>query len=101
MIDKNNMQLSFGGLDKVEIERLCDAGLRVYRLMSDGKWRTLREISEATQMSEAGASARLRDFRKPAFGSHTVEKRKRYENTYEYRLITATPFVQYKLGVIK
>lgn len=97
----NAKQLSFGQIEKIEIQRLCDAGNRVYTLMKDGKWRTLREIADATQTSEAGASARLRDFRKPAFGGHTVEKRKRYENTYEYRLIPATLFIQYKLGVIK
>jgi len=44
--------------------------------MRDGEWRTLGEISEATGHPEASVSARLRDFRKPRFGGHTVNRRR-------------------------
>lgn len=44
--------------------RLSTALGRVYDLMKDGKWRTLRDIAEHCKTSEAGASARLRDLRK-------------------------------------
>ena len=37
--------------------------------MSDGQWHTLAEISAATGAPEFSVSARLRDLRKPRFGS--------------------------------
>ncbi|HEX8838228.1 MAG TPA: DNA polymerase [Candidatus Acidoferrum sp.] len=46
---------------------------RVYKLMSDGKWRTLEQISQATGDPEASISARLRDFRKEKFGGYDVK----------------------------
>ncbi len=57
----------FGGKTydpELDGDRLSTALGKVYRLMSDGRWRTLREISAAVGCSEAGASARLRDLRK-------------------------------------
>lgn len=58
--------------------RLGKQALAVMELMRDGKWRTLREITEEIGGgSEAGVSARLRDFRKSAFGGHTVNRRRR------------------------
>ena len=50
-------------------ERLAGQLSRVYRLMRDGKWRTLREIADVVGGSEAGVSARLRDLRKDEFKS--------------------------------
>ena len=63
---------------------------RVRSLMRDGAWRTLAEIVAVVGGSEAGVSARLRDFRKRQFGSHEVERRRRgdaADGLYEYRLI--------------
>ena len=48
-------------------ERLSSALALVYQLMQDGRWRTLKEISEAVGCTEAGASARIRDLRKEKF----------------------------------
>lgn len=48
-------------------ERLTSAMARVYAFLSDGLWHTLREIAEAGKCSEAAASARIRDLRKPKF----------------------------------
>lgn len=45
-------------------ERVGGALERVYALMRDGRKRTLPEIAEGAGCSEAGASARFRDFRK-------------------------------------
>lgn len=62
---------------------------RVFALMSDGKWRTLEEISEAVGDPEASVSARLRDFRKEKWGGYTVQRRLRFalrRGLYEYRL---------------
>lgn len=72
--------------------RLSGQMRRVYTLMSDGRWRTLREISGATSCLETAASARLRDFRKPRFGSHSVERRRvaGHPGLYEYRLIVGS-----------
>jgi hypothetical protein len=63
----------------------------VKSVMADGRWRTLSEIHEALNFvfSETGISARLRDLRKPAFGSYDVPKRRRTgaSNTWEYRFL--------------
>ena len=56
-------------LDKV---RLTGQLGKVFRLMEDGKYRTLREIADSIGGSEAGVSARLRDLRKDKFGAHTI-----------------------------
>ena len=45
--------------------RLKTALERVAMLMRDGQPRTLREIADGANTSESGASARLRDLRKP------------------------------------
>lgn len=63
---------------------------RVFKLMSDGQWRTLAQIAEG-KFSEAGASARLRDLRKARYGSHTIRRRRVLEDgrkggLWEYRL---------------
>lgn len=63
---------------------------RVFGLMWDGEWRTLEQIAQATGGSEAGVSARLRDFRKPKFGGHTVNARRVGEpksGLFEYQVI--------------
>jgi hypothetical protein len=59
---------------------------RVYALMRDGRWRTLAEIAEATGDPPASVSAQLRHLRKPRFGGHRVEKRRRVGGLWEYRL---------------
>lgn len=43
--------------------RLTSQLERVKELMNDGEWRTLQQIANAVQGSEAGISARLRDLR--------------------------------------
>ena len=54
-------------------QRLNAQGLRVWKLMSDQGWRTLKEISAATGDPEASVSARLRDFRKSSTSVCTVQ----------------------------
>lgn len=76
-------------LDRI---RLTGQMWRVWTVMADGVWRTLPEIAAATgaQDSEAGISARLRDYRKRRFGDHDVQRRHRGEaerGLYEYRLV--------------
>ncbi len=59
---------------------------RVFRLMTDEKWRTLREIARHVGGSEAAVSARLRDLRKEKYGSLEVERRHLDKGLWEYRL---------------
>tara|TARA_B100001750_G_scaffold122415_1_gene97133 strand:+ start:701 stop:997 length:297 start_codon:yes stop_codon:yes gene_type:complete len=49
---------------------------QVRDVMSDGRWRSLEEISRRVGCQTQSVSARLRDLRKPKFGSYVV-KRKR------------------------
>lgn len=72
--------------------RLGAQYLRVFHLMRDAEWRTLREISALTGDPEASVSARIRDFRRPENGGHTVERRRRgaaARGIFEYRLALA------------
>jgi hypothetical protein len=73
--------------------RLTGQALRVYEAIKDSQWRTLAEIEDLTRDAQASISARLRDFRKRRFGSHTVNRRHRGEaerGLYEYQLIPNT-----------
>lgn len=71
-------------------ERLTGQLGRIVDTMEDQAWRTLEEIREETGDPEASISAQLRHLRKPRFGSHTVNKRRRgdpKQGIYEYQLI--------------
>ncbi len=57
----------------LDYRRLRSQLLRVAGCMSDGEWRSLRQISELTGDPEASVSARLRDLRKDKFGAHDVQ----------------------------
>jgi hypothetical protein len=64
--------------------------LFVFKLMRDGAWRTLREISELSGYDTQSISARLRDLRKEKFGGHAVERQRRgapKDGIFEYRLL--------------
>lgn len=51
------------------------------------RWWTLRELADRTGYPEASVSARLRDLRKPKWGGHLVERRRRGDTRqWEYRL---------------
>ncbi len=70
--------------------RLTGQIKRVYDLMIDGKWRTLREIESITNDPQASISAQLRHLRKKRFNSHIVNKQRRGEKTsglFEYQLL--------------
>ncbi len=70
--------------------RLSTQMERVKLLMSDGGWRTLQEISDAVDGTEASVSARLRDLRKERFGSFVVALRARGDRAnglHEYRVL--------------
>jgi len=58
----------------------------VFRLMQDGEWRMLSEISMATGHPEASVSARLRDFRRAGY---TVERKYLSKGLWAYRVLGA------------
>jgi len=72
--------------DKVRLTKQIG---RVFKLMRDGKWRTVQEIAAITEDPENSVSAQLRNLRKGRFGGHKVERRirgYRAQALYEYRL---------------
>lgn len=90
----NQLDLHFDGSDYVkefDQERLTGQLKRIYALMKDGKYRTLREIEDLTNAPQSSISAQLRHLRKERFGSHTVNKKSRGDRTnglFEYQLET-------------
>lgn len=72
---------------ELDEKRLTKQIYRVWAHMAPGQWDTLRNIAHHTGASEAGVSARLRDFRKERFGSHTVERKRLQCGQWAYRLI--------------
>lgn len=68
--------------------RLSAQHERVLHVVRDGQWRTLADISARTGDPEPSVSARLRDLRKPQFGSLTVERRRvpDGDGLHEYRV---------------
>lgn len=71
--------------------RLAAQRKRVWDYMSNGQWRILASISAATGDPQASVSARLRDFRKPRFGGHRVDRRYVGHGLWQYRLRKETP----------
>ena len=71
--------------DGKRINRLHD---RVFKYMADGQWHLLGDIAIACHGSEAGVSARLRDFRKPPHGGHRVDAEYVEDGLWRYRLVT-------------
>ena len=85
-------QMHFHGpeITKEEKKRMGGNMLKVFRIMKDGKWRTIDEIRHLGVSSPPQSVAiYLRAFREPRYGSHEVPKRKLRINAriFEYRLI--------------
>jgi hypothetical protein len=75
---------------KRDAVRLNAQAQDVWDLMRDGKWRSLAVISRCTHHPQTSVSARLRDFRKPRFGGHTVERHYLSLGLWVYRLVPNT-----------
>lgn len=71
---------------KRDTQRLNRQAQDVFNFMSDGRWHTLADISNKTGHPEASVSARLRDLRKPKFGSFIVERRALSKGLWQYRM---------------
>lgn len=59
---------------------------RVAHLMSDGNWRTVKQIAAATRDPENSVQAQLRHLRKPRFGGYIVSKRTNDGGLWEYNV---------------
>lgn len=68
-------------------QRLKGQLWRVFQLMSDGKYRTLAEIAEDAQGTEASVSARLRDLRKEQYGGREIQRQRVAGGLWEYRML--------------
>lgn len=67
--------------------RLNKQAKDVWLVMIRGGSYTLRQIEVATGHPQASISARLRDFRKPQFGGHTVTRLRGESGRHYYGLI--------------
>jgi hypothetical protein len=87
---------SFGGSTyqpEFDYSRLTGQLLRVYHRMKDGRWYSLADIAEYAGGSEAACSARLRDLRKPKYGSHEIDRRRIGKSgLFQYRCIIWRPY---------
>jgi hypothetical protein len=55
--------------------------------LAGGDWLSLRELAAASGAPQQSVSSRLRDLRKRMFGSHLVERRRRWgRRQWEYRI---------------
>ena len=78
----------------VDHARLTGQILRVWQCMDDKRWRSLSEIARLTRDPESSVSAQLRHLRKPKFGSHQVNRRRRGDRAaglFEYQVIPHQP----------
>lgn len=93
--DARPMKFIGAGYEKKHDQaRLTGQIKRIYDLMQDGAWRTLREISQVTDDPEASISAQLRGLRSERFGGRTVNRQRRgdpKQGLYEYQLIVKKP----------
>lgn len=86
------MSQSFSGATynhERDYKRLSGGLKRVHRFMSDNQWHTLREISDACGVSEATASARIRDLRKSQYGGYEVISEYVKRGHWRYKLEVA------------
>lgn len=72
----------------LDFSRLARQAANVFDFVRDGKWHTLKEISEATSAPEASVSARLRDFRRMGCDVDRRRKGNGFGGLWEYRLVT-------------
>ena len=79
----------FNGADydhERDSERLSNQLSRIFNVVKDGNWRSLKDIANLANAPQASVSAQLRHLRKPRFGSYTVEKKYVTDGLYRYRV---------------
>jgi hypothetical protein len=77
-------------LDRKRLTSQLDA---VLYLLGDGRWWSVPELTKSVarivgkSVSDSSTTARLRDLRKPKFGAHQIQSRRRAGGgSFEYRL---------------
>lgn len=65
--------------------RLTGQMERLHAFLTPGRWVTIAEVAEHLGCTEQGASARIRDCRKPRHGAWEVERRLVAPGLFEYR----------------
>ena len=86
---KAQIVLRFDGSDydhKRDGIRLTGQLERVFDVLKDGQWITLRQLADRARCPEASASAQLRNLRKDRFGGFEVEKKYDHMGVFFYRL---------------
>ena len=93
----------FDGSDynpKHDKKRLTGQILRIFDIVKDGSWNTVKEIEQLTGDPQTSISAQLRNLRKDRFGGHIVETRYRGDRSkglWEYKLIVKVKDKQLEL----
>lgn len=72
---------------------------RVRAYMRAHSWVTLEDLQRACGGSQAALSARVRDLRKAKFGGFDVERRRRSDGLWEYRIAPPEEPVQAEMGL--
>lgn len=70
----------------LDADRLTRQMDRIRDYMLSVEWVTLAEIHAALGYPEASISAQLRHLRKPRFGGYQVDRRRRTQGSWEYRI---------------
>jgi hypothetical protein len=70
-----------------DLERLDSAMGRIFRLLGDGRWHTVEEMTDAGRCSPTGATARYRDLSKPKFGGFKTESKNFGGGLWKYRRV--------------
>ena len=86
---KAQFSLRFDGSDydhKRDGIRLTGQLERVFDVMKNGQWITLRELADRSRCPEASASAQLRNLRKERFGGFVIEKKYDHNGLFLYKL---------------
>lgn len=72
---------------KRDVKRLNAQAQRVWNVMADGRWYSLREIAAKCGDPEASISARIRDLRKPTLGGFRVDRTCVRKGLWRYKLM--------------
>lgn len=81
-------KIDFSGSDyahKHDFERLTRQQTRIYNVMNDGKYRTLREIEDLTGAPQASISAQLRHLKSQGI-NYSKRIKQPSSGLWEYRL---------------
>ena len=84
-------EMRFNGADynpERDDVRLTGQILRIWGVVNDGRWYTLKDIYARTGDPEASISAQLRHLRKSRFGGHIVEREYINNGLYKYRVLS-------------